>query len=46
MAYKGIKNKKMIKTAFITSLKTIAYDSGLTNAQKLFIFSIELRETL
>tara|TARA_R110002110_G_scaffold104556_5_gene263562 strand:+ start:995 stop:1135 length:141 start_codon:yes stop_codon:yes gene_type:complete len=46
MAYKGIKNKKMIKTAFITSLKTIAYDSVLTNPQKLFIFSIELRETL
>tara|TARA_R110000737_G_scaffold117864_1_gene150437 strand:- start:3521 stop:3661 length:141 start_codon:yes stop_codon:yes gene_type:complete len=46
MAYKGIKNKKMIKTAFITSLKTMAYDSGLTNLEKSVIFSIELRETL
>jgi hypothetical protein len=35
----------MIKTTFITPLKTMTYDLRLTNGQKSVIFSIEIRET-
>ena len=44
--YKGIKNNKMLKSTFITPLKTMTYTLGLAKPEIMVILYIEIRETL